>query len=518
MSLRAPILASLVACALAAWPLTGFAQEGDAEATPYEQSPASSVVSVEGTAGAETLTIVARKAELEAVLNQIAAASGRQVIGFDLLSRHPKIDANLKGENLRDALGWIGGSVSMRIKMTASDLTVTEDLSPYPTRQDLHFRAFSGYSVALRDHASSKHAPEGAWKRARIEADTPGREKEAAEAFDWIAETYPKSALVPGALLEAGTLWGKHGNWDEAAARFDALARHPREHGYSVTSRRLLADAYTRVAEEAENAAVAKDNARRAILVLNALDDDDPTRDLYERRRRSLVRSRAESLSGNPVGALKALDIAEKYSDRGPNDPEIAELRALAFERAERHEDASKAWMRHATLVEGEQRAASYGHAAAAANASRDNLAAIAIWKAADNEGLGDFARPHADAAYIALELIAPQPDIFRDEERLARGEKLVKQEMFDEAIDALRPLFDRRSALERAQHRRLTFAYARALAEMKRVDEALLVLRKCAGEMDRGADRRDVYLFAARILEEAEELDRAIAALEGRL
>ena len=86
------------------------------------------------------------------------------------------------------------------------------------------------------------------------------------------------------------------------------------------------------------------------------------------------------------------------------------------------------------------------------------------------------------------------------------------------EAIDALRPIFDRRSALERDEHRRLAFVYSRSLAPEHQLDDAMLVLRMSAGEMTRAADRREVYLFAARLLEEAGEIDRAIAALEGRL
>ena len=46
----------------------------------------------------------------------------------------------------------------------------------------------------------------------------------------------------------------------------------------------------------------------------------------------AIVRSRACSLVGQPVEALKSLDIAERYSVKGADDPETAELRALAFE------------------------------------------------------------------------------------------------------------------------------------------------------------------------------------------
>ena len=65
---------------------------------------------------------------------------------------------------------------------------------------------------------------------------------------------------------------------------------------------------------------MAAENARRALLVLEALDDRDPKASPFERRARAIVRSRAHSLVGEPVEALKALDIAEKYSDDGYND------------------------------------------------------------------------------------------------------------------------------------------------------------------------------------------------------
>lgn len=491
---------------------------GVEEIEAYLRAPSASEVRVEGEPGSETLTIDARFADLDAVVRQVANASGREARGLEVLSRHPEITAQLRGQDLRDAMRWIGLSVGMRITVTTSEIRVAEDLSPYPTRADLFARASAGYSMALRDHPESDHAPKAAWNRARIESELPGRELEAARAFDEITERYPKSDLVPGALLEAGRLFGRAGVWNEAMARFDTLAGFPREHGHSVTARRLLADAYTRIAEAATNPVVAEENARRALLVLDALDDIDPTRDLDERRMRSLVRSRAASLVGDPVAALRALDIAEKYSERGPSDPEIVRLRAGAFERAERYDDAVRAWLRHASLVEGADRQHALERAAEVSNRGGFPLAAIAVHRLADKSGMGESVQRHADAAYAALDLVPPRVDLFGDEERLTRGESLVTKGMHDEAIDALRPLFDRRSTLGRDDHRRLAFAYAEALAARNRVDEAILALRLAAGEMTRGMDRRDVYLFASRLLEDAGEIDRAIAALEGRL
>ncbi len=514
MSVRT-ISGALLAGALAA---PGLALQDDESTARFNLTPRTSTARVEGLPGAENLTITANEAEFDAVITQIARASQREVKGLDVLSRHPRVTIDLAGMDLRDSLRWIGGSVGMRITLSASVIEVAEDLPLYPERKDLFGRASELYSVALRDHSSSGFAPRAQWTRAVIESETPGRDREAAELFDEIVEEYPGSDLVPDALLAAGQLFGRANEWNNAAVRFDALCADPREHGHSITARRLLADAHTRIAAGATNPVVAAENARRALGVLDALDDNDPTRDLDERRRRALIRSRAESLTGHPVDALKALDIAQTYSDLGDHDPEIARLRALAFESAERHADACRAWLRLSVLVEGDARETCYERAAAAANAGRESLAAIAIWKKADSEGLGDSVKRHADAAYIALDLVPPHIDLFGDSERLSRGEGLLDREMYDEAIDALRPIFDRRSALERDEHRRLAFAYSCALARKHQVDDAMLVLRQCAGEMTRPADRREVYLFAARFLEETGDIDRAIAALEGRL
>ena len=509
------ISAGLLASALVA---PGLALQAETGAARFNLTPRTSTARVDGLPGGETLSITANEAEFDVVIAQIGRASQREVKGLDVLSRHPRMTINLAGADLRDSLRWIGGSVGMRITLSASEIKVAEDLPLYPERQDLFDRAFELYGVALRDHSGSEFAPRAQWTRAVIESETPGRDREAAELFDGIVEEYPGSDLVPDALLEAGKLFGRAGDWGNAAARFDALCADPREHGHSITARRLLADAYASIAAGATNPVMGQENARRALMVLDALDDNDATRDMGERRRRALIRSRAESLTGNPVGALKSLDIAEAHSDLGQNDPEVAHLRALALETAGRHADACRAWLRLSTLVEGDARETSYERAAAAANAGREHLAAIAIWKKADSEGLGGSVKRHADAAYITLDIVPPRIDLFGDSERLSRGEAFLDRAMDDEAIAALRPIFDRRSALERDEHRRLAFAYSRALAREHQLDDAMLVLRKSAGEMTRPADRRDVYLFAARVLEEAGEIDRAIAALEGRL
>ncbi|MEM9381480.1 MAG: hypothetical protein AAGB93_16110 [Planctomycetota bacterium] len=484
---------------------------------PADEAPRADV-RITGVAGRERIDITARRMQIDALVQRIARECNREIEGLELLSRNPVVTAKLENESLRDALRYIGGSVGLRITMTTAKIAVEEDLAPYPTRSDLYARAATGYFRALVDHPESGLAPRAAWNRARIEQATPGRELEAARAFDEVTEDYPDSDLVPDALLEAGRMFGAANAWEDATARFDKLAGYPTYHDFSATARRLLADAHTRVADAARNPLVREENARRALSVLDALDDVEPTQDPEERRLRYLVRSRAHSLASQPVEALRALDLAASYSDRRVADPEIAELRALAFERADRPAEAVRAWLYYGSLVEGDARIDAFRRAAQAANDGREHLAAIAIAKAAVNQGFGDELAPYGDDAWTALDLDARRLDLFGDGDRIERAERLFEKGLLEEAADAFRVVFDRRLTLPRDLRARLGRSYARTLASDDKLDEAIVVLRKTASEIEVAATRREIYLLAAGLLETAGDLDRAIEALEGRL
>ncbi len=493
-------------------------QADNAEVSAYDQVVPRAEIRVYGRLGMETIDVVAARLSLDALLRRIALDCNRQLVGLDLLSREPEVTVKLVDTDLRDALRWIGGSVGLQITLTTSEIKVSEDLTPYPTRRELYERAYGGYFRALADHPSSSLAPSAAWNRARIDEESPARALEAARAYDEIVARFPKSDLVPEAMLRAGKLFGQANAWDEAAARFDALAGLKTQHDYSIEARRLLADAHTRIAGAAKNQVVARESARRAILVLDALDDLEETQDPVDRRARYIVRSRAHSLAGEPVQAMRCLDRAIEYSAYGDSDPDLAELRALAFDRAERYADAVRAWLFHASLMTGEARLESYIRAAEASNNGRQYLATIAIAKTAANEGSAEALAPLRDAALVALDMEPERIDLFGDHERIQRGERLARRGMTAEAVEALRPIFARSNALEDEDRLRLASTLAEALVAEKEIDEAMLVLRTAAESLPRTHQRQSIYQLAATLLEQAGEIERAIAALEGSL
>ena len=193
-------------------------------------------------------------------------------------------------------------------------------------------------------------------------------------------------------------------------------------------------------------------------------------------------------------------------------------MRALAFDRAERYADAVRAWLFHASLLKVEDRVESYVQAAQASNQGRQYLATMAIAKTAANDGFADALAPFRDAALVALDMEPERLDLFGDTERMERGERLVRRGLTAEAVEALRPIFTRSQALEPQDQVRLASVLAEALVAEKEIDEAMLVLRTTAETLPRIGQRQSIYQLAARLLEEAGEIERAIAALEGSL
>lgn len=510
-------IASCITGAALALGLAGAPPASSLQVSSDTLESSSAAVRVRGAGENEVLDAQANRIKISQLLLQVSLQTHRELHGIDHLTRDPEVTVGLEGTNLRDSLRWIGGSVGLRVQLTTTQIRVSEDLRPYPNRSELYDRASSGYFRALVDHPTSQHAATAMWNRARMEGEKPDRKLEAARAFDELVESYPDSDLVPEALLAAGRLFGEAEAWEDAVVRFDLLAAR-RNHDHGLLARRLLADAHTRVAEVATNPAVRRENAERALHVVDALDDVDATQDPLERKRRYMVRGRAYSLAGDPVKAMKCLDLAERYSSDGGRDAEIARLRALSLEAADRPSEASKAWLFHGSLVDAEARPMSYIRAGRAANRARDYVTTIAIAKAADAQGFGDRVAPLADAALAALGMEPIRLDLFGDPERIQRGIRLSNQGLYDEVILALRPVFDRRATLAPEDRIRLAKTFADSLAREGHIEDARVVLRKAAAEAVLTKTRNEIYVFASELLEREGRLDQAIAALEGRL
>lgn len=464
------------------------------------------------------VTLVATQASFRRIVEQIGRTLGRDVLGFEKLSRDAAVTTKLENQTLEDALSWIGGSVGLFVRVGPKGIDVQEDLPPYPKRADLYKRANETLWRAILDHPKSKQAPRAAWLRADIEASSGGRALQSARTYDALVDDYPDSELVPEALLEAGKQYGLANQWETAIDRFDDLASYRSPHRFGVEARRRLAEAHTHVAEAAKNPDVARENARRAILVLDSLDDGAPASDAVERRERLLIRARAYSLVGDPINALRTIDLAATYSAYGDRDPQLMHLRANALDRAGQFQDAFLAWLQSAENASGDVRGEAYRRAALSANSAGAHLAAHATWKTAENEGLGRFVVDENNRALMSLGLEPEVTTLLGDRDRIAQGERFFVSRRYQEAVDMLRPVFDRRFGMEREERQRLSLTYARSLERAQRLDEAIHVLRTSAQEAEFSADRQALYQAASTLFERNNDLDRAIAALNGSL
>lgn len=464
------------------------------------------------------LTVVATQASFRRIVEHVGRNLGLEVQGLDDLSRDAVITAKLTEQPLEDALAWIGGSVGLFVRVGPRGIVVQEDLPTYPSRADLYKRANESLWRAILDHPDSAEAPRAAWLRADIEASTAGRALQSARTYDALVDDYPDSDLVPEALLEAGKQYGRAGQWESAIDRFDDLASFRTPHRFGAEARRRLAEAHTQVAESARNPDVARENARRALLVLDSLDDAAPASEAPERRERLLIRARAYSLVGDPLNALRTIDLAATYSAYGDRDPELMRLRANALDRAGQFQDAFLAWLQSAESSTGDARGEAYRRAAMSANSAGSHLAAHATWKTAENEGLGRFVLEENNRALMSLGLEPEVSSVLGDRDRIAQGERFLASRRYREAVDMLRPVFDRRFGLDRAERQRLALAYARALDRAERLDEAIHALRTAAQEAELSAERQQIYQLASTLYERNDDLDRAIAALNGSL
>ncbi|MDA8988816.1 hypothetical protein N9F93_00985, partial [bacterium] len=89
------------------------------------------------------IDVKADRVSFKSLMAKVAAKSGRTVEGGELISRDPEVTALLEDVDLREALLIISGSVGLRATLRSETLVLTEDLGPYPTREEVYTRAES---------------------------------------------------------------------------------------------------------------------------------------------------------------------------------------------------------------------------------------------------------------------------------------------------------------------------------------------------------------------------------------
>ena len=469
--------------------------------------------------GAALLTVKAREVSVEKLVRLIAQRLSIDVRGFEAIDRDPKVTVNLVDRPWRDAVRWLLGSVGLDAHLTEGYLLVYEDVGPYPEAGEILEKASRRYTDVLRRYPEYPVADRARMAHAQVnEMRGPQNWGAAALLYDALVDDSPESELLPEALLRSADLQGKLGLWQQAALRYEQLARLESKHPYHALARLKLADALCRHAETLSSKVACEDAGTKALYVLGALDTAYPTDDPDERRTRLMVRARAYASSSAPVDALKAIDAAARYSAQGSEDPELLELRARSLARAGEHGAASTAWLAYAAELAGERHEDALVEAAREALHGGHELAVLMIAKQASQEGFGDVLASEVAEARARLGLPAMEVGQLDARAHLARGEAMLSARNFEAAVQALRPAFRARKELKEPELVRLAQAYARALHSTRRFDEAMEALRLVVPMLGRRSQREQIYVLASELYEDRNLLAEAIEAIKGRL
>jgi hypothetical protein len=466
-----------------------------------------------------TLTVRAESARATDVLAAAAQRLGLELRGLELIRREPLVDVYLVRRPARAALRWILGAAGLRARITSSEIHVEEDVPALPASEELYASALFAYRRFLRQYPEHPETAANEMTVADISADLgPAFYGDAVFSYDVVVDQHPDSSLVPDALLRSARLLAAQGRWEDATLRYHRLASLALRHHHQETARLELARALCHVGEGADDESLRDESARKALLTLDALDVNYPTQEAMQRRERLLVRALALALTSEPIRALKALDLAAGSSIDGHRDPEILQLRALALGRAGRYGDASNAWLSVAQGAAGAAREAAYEQAARAALDGGHELAVIFIHRTAEKEGLAASLEVHRHEAETRLALTSGSAATLSLVQQLERGARLYAERDVEQALVALRRVWARRTELRREQLAYLAVTYARALDAHGLETDAIDVLRRVAGELDKSADRRALFEAAADLHERHGRLEAAIDALGGKL
>ncbi len=466
----------------------------------------SEVVVTQGEDG-DLLTIRARNASVASLLTKISKELDRELIGLDTIKDTAPLTIYLEDRPANDAIHWLLGSAGLRGRLSSQTITVVDDTVPFPSREELFGIAEVSFMRAQHRFPQFVRAPQAEMSRAEIQ-ESRSQWSAAVVHYDYLTNQHTGSSLVPEAMLRAGKHLARLGEWEMAAERYRRLAALAFEHESHATARLLLADAFCHM-----------NRSDKALHLLDALETNYATQDPAILKDRLLVRSRALSMTGKAIEALRVLDIAAGYGARRSDAAVFVELTALALERSDRPGEAALAWLSHAREIDLESaKIVALANAARLSITSGDELGAIFIHQQAVEAGFGNELEFYANEARERLGLIEENLTDLTDAQRLERAATQMSKGLASSAARSLEKLYRRRAIMTPHVNLRVANDYARALDANGELARAIRVLREMAGLLQRPEDRKDIYLIASDLYEKHDLIEEALEALQGRL
>lgn len=454
--------------------------------------------------GERFCTIHADNALLHDVLRDLAEQAQISVDGLDASTRRTLVSIDLRERPLRQAVTFIAGSVGLEAEVRQGLLVLRPGLEDSTDSALLRDAALAVSGATLRDFPDHALAPEALRNQAVLD-DRQGRPASARARYDQLVERYPDSALSTDALFSAGELLMREEAWQDAADRFSELLRSEREHDLEVPARLELAWCVARLGQH-----------ERALYMMDALDSIDAAASRGEELRRTQVRVRALAGLGRGDAALKLLDDVDARLATPADRAESLELRALACTAAGRRGDAARAWLAYAQLCGGAHKEHALQEAATHALAAHDEVGALFVAQTAHKQGIElDGVTREARAA---LTLENQEPATADTSVTLDRAERLCDGGSTAEALKLLQSLEAGSANFDEPTRARFARCQARTVAREVGVDTALTHLREQLARLSQPELRRELYILAGELLEQAGRIDEAIEAYRGRI
>ncbi|MCP5022271.1 MAG: tetratricopeptide repeat protein [bacterium] len=470
------------------------------------------------------LTVRAKNASIRQLLPAIAAelseATSREVnvIGLDKLAREANVTVFLTQRPWKDSLRWISGSAGLNVVASASRIQIKEDVSDFPKPSELLTRSLFAHRQILTSFPESPRVPQLLLDQGKIAYQLgPAFHTTAIGSFTTIIEDHSDGPSLWEAHYRLGGVYLAMGEWNKAALQFQEVADSAISHGYHIPARKDLARSLCGAGNLAPDAVIREEYGTKAKFTLEALDRFHPAEDLAEQRERAVLLGTALSLTSEPIRALRALDLAIEKKPASANDPEILTIRAVALSRAERHGESSTAWLAVSQQMIGSDHEDALVNAAEEALKGDHALAVMGIYAMAKEEGIGSRIAPFNLEAKLRLG-IATELEGYTLAQRLRRAMQLHSRREHALAVEAMRPLFVRRSEFKPSEQLRLTLAFAKSLDKENLTKDAIETLRVQATESELALDKRAIYMLAAHIHESHENFPAAIEALKGNL
>lgn len=350
------------------------------------------------------------------LVRRIAAGSGREVLGEDLLAGRARLDVHLVDRTIENVLELAGYATKTHIEVGRRTVRITRERT-LADIEELRLDAEAAWVSVVRDFPGHEAA-----RVARVELgaaqERRGFEDAALTHYDAATRDDAQSTATERALQSAGNLLLRRGDWSEAMRRFSRLAQGSRDVRTQATARIAMSRALAEMGRGAE-----------ALALVDVVDLSYPPIDAQEAADRRLARARAHLSSGSAADALSELDARASSDPRLGGQVEDLGLRARALEELGAPLEAARAWLACASVASPSDRAEALLAAARLSAAGGDDIAVLFIERLARGGSRAAEVTRRADTARSRLGLGPDERDLEHLEKRWEERSRLSPRE-----------------------------------------------------------------------------------------